>query len=130
VANANGNGIPRLFGGATTTIISAVVIALSGAVLTMWRDVSVMQRRQETTLDENARQHEINRDFAIESERQRQIVDALLRFRISYDKKEAQTDESIKFLHQHIIELQQKVRVLDDHVHTLEQEQKPPRNIP
>jgi hypothetical protein len=123
VATTNNHGLGKVVGGASTTIIAALLIAAIGGLITLWRDVGIIARKQETTLEENAAQHIVNRNFSITEERVRAMTDVLTRFRSTYDRKEQLTDEALAKLHAYIIDLQQKVSVLDDHVKQLERAQ-------
>jgi hypothetical protein len=123
MANANGNGITKIFSNTTQTIIAALLIGSVGGLMILWRDVAVIARKQETTLQENAAQYAVNEKFAITDERVRAMTDLLTRFRATYDRKEQLTDEALAKLHSYIIDLQQKVNVLDDHVKSLERAQ-------
>jgi hypothetical protein len=120
---ANGNGITKIFSNTTQTIIAALLIGSVGGLMILWRDVAVIARKQETTLQENAAQYAVNEKFAITDERVRAMTDVLTRFRATYDRKEQLTDEALVKLHSYIIDLQQKVNVLDDHVKSLERAQ-------
>jgi hypothetical protein len=123
MANGNGPSMTKAFGGAPATIVAALLIGAIGGLMILWRDVAVIARKQETTLQENAAQYAVNEKFAITDERVRAMTDVLTRFRSTYDRKEQLTDEGLAKLHGYIIDLQQKVNVLDDHVKSLERAQ-------
>jgi hypothetical protein len=120
---ADSNGIAKIFSSTTQTIIAALLIGSVGGLMILWRDVAVIGRKLETTLEENSAQHVINKNFSITEERVRAMTDILTRFRATYDRKEQLTDEALAKLHGSIIDVQQKVNVLDDHVKTLERAQ-------
>jgi uncharacterized membrane protein YhiD involved in acid resistance len=116
------NGLQRAVGGIGTTVIAALLIAAIGGVLILWRDVGLLQRRQETLNQENTAQYSLNREFTLDSERQKHIIATLERFKRQYDTKESQTDEHFTRHFALIVDVQQRLQSLTDRIMHLEQQ--------
>jgi hypothetical protein len=119
--------------------LGAAVLGLGGYVWTQTQAEISAQRLVDdiTTKRVEMLAHELDTKFhtltnqlGLEQERMSQMRDILIRFRAIYDRKESQTDENLKLLHQQIIELQQKTQSSADRLIHLEKAQRPTRDTP